>query len=221
MKSMRTLVMTLVVLVLLLSLALTGCSNGAVAPQTAQAAASSVETPAATMGTANNTGNGRDEGIQVHGHWIIEVTNPDGSVAEYREFENALLESGGWALGTILGRAVTVGGWWVQLMYSDDHNESILEPSSELSGEGVSKDLTLTIPDSGENYRKLILRGTSTCEQTASIITVRTFISMNPNNQAPSDVYYVPWEFTSTSLAEPIEVTMGQQVAVTVMFSFS
>ena len=30
------------------------------------------------------------EGIEVHGHWTIEVRNPDGSLDERYEFENAL-----------------------------------------------------------------------------------------------------------------------------------
>src|SRR5271155_2256482 len=30
------------------------------------------------------------EGINVHGHWIIEVKNPDGKIANRVEFENAL-----------------------------------------------------------------------------------------------------------------------------------
>lgn len=33
---------------------------------------------------------GQHEGITVHGHWIIEVRNPDGKVVSHTEFENAL-----------------------------------------------------------------------------------------------------------------------------------
>ena len=33
---------------------------------------------------------GSHQGIKVHGHWTIEVRNPDGSVATHREFENSL-----------------------------------------------------------------------------------------------------------------------------------
>jgi hypothetical protein len=33
---------------------------------------------------------GQHEGINVHGHWTIEVRNPDGKVASHTEFENAL-----------------------------------------------------------------------------------------------------------------------------------
>ena len=30
------------------------------------------------------------DGIQVHGHWTVTVTNPDGTVDAVHEFENAL-----------------------------------------------------------------------------------------------------------------------------------
>jgi hypothetical protein len=42
--------------------------------------------------TAGETasGGGPHEGIKVHGHWTIEVRNPDGTVVTHREFENAL-----------------------------------------------------------------------------------------------------------------------------------
>jgi hypothetical protein len=33
---------------------------------------------------------GQPEGINVHGHWTIEVRNPDGKLVTHREFENAL-----------------------------------------------------------------------------------------------------------------------------------
>jgi hypothetical protein len=33
---------------------------------------------------------GKDEGIKVHGHWVLEIRNPDGSLASRKEFENSL-----------------------------------------------------------------------------------------------------------------------------------
>jgi hypothetical protein len=33
---------------------------------------------------------GPQEGIKVHGHWVIEVRNPDGTLSTRREFENGL-----------------------------------------------------------------------------------------------------------------------------------
>ena len=32
---------------------------------------------------------GPQEGIKVHGHWVVEISNPDGTLADRREFENA------------------------------------------------------------------------------------------------------------------------------------
>ena len=31
------------------------------------------------------------EGIKVHGHWTIDIRNPDGTLAQHHEFENALI----------------------------------------------------------------------------------------------------------------------------------
>ena len=56
---------------------------------------------------------GTQEGIKVHGQWIIEVRNPDGTVVTRREFENALVTPG--LLALILGRQNSVGLWLVVL----------------------------------------------------------------------------------------------------------
>lgn len=37
---------------------------------------------------------GQHEGITVHGHWIIDVKNPDGKVAKHVEFENSIASGG-------------------------------------------------------------------------------------------------------------------------------
>src|SRR2546428_3795116 len=47
---------------------------------------------------------GQVEGIKVHGHWTIDVRNPDGKLVMHREFENALTAHGGGALFQLLGR---------------------------------------------------------------------------------------------------------------------
>ena len=102
---MRKSLMTLSALVLALagSSGLQAQSTGsekpakAVRPSTAKAAAK----PAASKG--------QSEGIKVHGHWTIKVSNPDGKVVMSREFENSLdpgsasgPSGGGWALEAIL-----------------------------------------------------------------------------------------------------------------------
>ena len=57
-------------------------------PVVAQAQATAAETPA-----AKPPAKGDREGIKVHGHWTIEVRNPDGSLDKHIEFENALVTS--------------------------------------------------------------------------------------------------------------------------------
>src|SRR5262249_45924576 len=58
---------------------------------------SEVAPPGASQGT-----------IKVHGHWTIEVRNPNGTLAERREFENAY--AGGDFLPRVLARSLTALG---------------------------------------------------------------------------------------------------------------
>jgi hypothetical protein len=43
-----------------------------------------------------------DEGIKVHGHWTIELRDPDGTIAGHHEFKNALVNQGAQALAALL-----------------------------------------------------------------------------------------------------------------------
>jgi hypothetical protein len=48
------------------------------------------------------------EGIKMHGHWVIDLKNPDGSLAKHTEFENSLQTTGATALLSLLaGQAVS------------------------------------------------------------------------------------------------------------------
>jgi hypothetical protein len=80
-----------------------------VRPAAAAAAPAAEEQPhAASPG-------GPRESIKVHGHWVIEVRNPDGSLAQHREFENSLQRPAGQELAALLlGNAVPIG-WKVVL----------------------------------------------------------------------------------------------------------
>jgi hypothetical protein len=44
----------------------------------------------------------QQEGIKVHGHWTIEVRDPDGRLVERRQFENALVPTGAGVLARAL-----------------------------------------------------------------------------------------------------------------------
>jgi hypothetical protein len=50
---------------------------------------------------------GQHQGLQVHGHWIIDVKNPDGTVAQHRDFENQLQTPGAaYLIGLMAGYIV-------------------------------------------------------------------------------------------------------------------
>jgi hypothetical protein len=54
----------------------------------------------------------------VHGHWTIDVRNPDGALVSHNEFENeltAFMRTGTSVLAATLGRRATVGQWMIRL----------------------------------------------------------------------------------------------------------
>jgi hypothetical protein len=63
---------------------------------------------------------GMNTGIKVHGHWVIEVRNPDGKLVARREFENSLAPGGQNFLATFLSRQYSVGAWEIWLISSDN-----------------------------------------------------------------------------------------------------
>ncbi len=87
-------------------------------------ASASTNTPAPAE--PNLPSKGGQEGIKVHGHWSIEVRNPDGSVDKHVEFENSLVTTnlsnmpGGAALlyellngsGAFAGSPTLLAGGW-------------------------------------------------------------------------------------------------------------
>jgi hypothetical protein len=68
---------------------------------------------------------GQREGVTVHGHWTIEVKNPDGTVVKHVEFENALTVQGRFLLARdLLRRNSTVGTWGIGLGLSSPSGTS-------------------------------------------------------------------------------------------------
>jgi hypothetical protein len=63
--------------------------------------------------TGAKTRGGPQEGIKIHGHWVIEVRNPDGTLATRREFENSLETQGQQNLAALLARAASGGHWLI------------------------------------------------------------------------------------------------------------
>ena len=77
--------------------------------------------------------NGLSEGITIHGDWVIEVQNPDGTIAEHREFSNAF--KGGNTIEDLLLGLETAGNWSVKISSTlPDGSNAPCGPSFEDSG---------------------------------------------------------------------------------------
>jgi hypothetical protein len=193
------------------------------------------ETPARQSAAEETAaGGGPHEGIKVHGHWTIEVRNPDGKVVSHREFENALFPSP--ALASLLARQVAAGFWTIALspgtVCGNTNNAgcSIAEPGNTLN---LYNSYNLSVTVSGTS---LVLSGTVLAAGGGSITTVQTGSQACAATVAPSapcqNGSQIPtvnfgfgpgggFIFTSTDPSPAISVAAGQTVAVTVNISFS
>jgi hypothetical protein len=93
----------------LMGLVFASITLSAEAQQTVPAAEAAPQNPPAAVPFVENTPSTPQkpgtEGITIHGHWIMDVINRDGSIAVHRDFENALVPSQGGSVltGLLLG----------------------------------------------------------------------------------------------------------------------
>lgn len=176
---------------------------------------------------------GPSEALKVHGHWTIEVRNPDSTVADHREFENALvIGEGDGLLAFSLVRALTIGGWQVQvtgltLQICQDGSANptdcfIVESTdAQAAGNGIFKNLSATSPSAGT----VRLSGNVIAQRDGQIDRVASINLYCPPSTLPNNCLgsglATPTTFTSTDLGSPVSVLAGQQVLVNVTFSFS
>jgi len=81
-------------------------------------AAKSVAMPA--KAPVQQRAGGQREGIKVHGHWTIDVRDPDGKLVSHTDFENSLCvgqsgNGGDYVLTNLLFGQIATGGWLVGL----------------------------------------------------------------------------------------------------------
>ena len=170
---------------------------------------------------------GRNEGIKVHGHWVLEIRNRDGSVASRREFENSLAtgpNNGGALLATILAGAAntssTVGPWLVLLSGS---NALGVAQNPGLSCPGFPCSNTLTVSSS---TGQLVLQGaTPLATAPITINTVQTLLLLCGSQVSPQSCLQTNSSGAGGTLTaytfSPMTVQAGQDIAVTVTISFS
>jgi hypothetical protein len=160
---------------------------------------------------------GPGEGIKVHGHWTIDVRNPDGTLASHHDFENSLESTGGVALSSSLARTGVIGSWKVVLLTS---SAGVVGALSETSG-----NLTIVAPTSGPNNGNLVLNGSFTDVQGGLVATVESLFDVCSPGVLPAscnDANAIGETlFTLRVLTTPVNVVPGQLVQVTVVISFS
>ena len=113
------------------------------------------------------------EDIKIRGRWVLEVRDPDGTLADRREFDNEVV-AGGRIVARILSRQSTVGEWRVYVLGERGRHPcrrlggcQILE--SGVLSTSVFPNLTVTA-----SRARVRLDGHATVQQDSSILEVST-----------------------------------------------
>ena len=179
---------------------------------------------AAHYNTAQAEGSeGLNQGVHVQGSWSIEVRDPDGSLQERREFENALTQDGQQTLAEVLGRTSTPGYWTVSL---NDLNPETPPPPCESDGDPSAciireVDGGLMVSVQGASVR---LQGSVVAEQPLGQVTrVRTALdrcasSTPPDSPCPPSSSA---ERFTLSTIDPVGAEQGQSIEVEVTLEFN
>ena len=177
---------------------------------------------------------GRVEGIMVHGHWTIEVRDPDGTLVSRREFENTLTLTGASIIANILGRNRVPGRWTIVTGAGGAPEPCggpcvLAESTDPQTGPNVFKNLAVTVTGAGNT--QLTLSGNATASGDGQILEVatRNQSCVAANQAGPAACTTAPlgpasageFEITSTNLSLAIDVLNGQQVQLQVILSFS
>jgi hypothetical protein len=199
--------------------------------------ASTASLVARTTKPADEYRGAQKEGIKVHGHWTIDVRNPDGTLVTHSEFENALTAGGAATLSAILTRSVEPGFWRVILesggtspwntqsgVITEQHDPFPLAPhvSKNLSiclGAGGPCTIASVPQRSGPPAGTFLLGGNIPAQQNGTIDAVATW----QNNNFFTEHALAPLVNGSCppNTQCSVHVVAGQIVQVTVVISFS
>ena len=185
----------------------------------------------------------RPGSIRVHGDWLIEVFNRNGTLATRRAFQNALTTNGAGLLARLGARSNSVGRWAVTV--SDGSFGALcqssvgfgvslpgvcasVEPGTGSIGPIASayaehQTLAISVPETGPNAGKFVLKGSVTIAKTGKISSVGTLNRVCAATSAPATPCQTGTleSFTSKTLNPDVPVALDQQVAITVVISFS
>jgi hypothetical protein len=192
--------------------------------------------PGSSTGTLSTTvtassGN-PSEGVVVHGYWTVDVLNPDGTLAEHREFENAFQAGGSEVLTNILVHKASAGRWYVALYgdpgpcYANGQNDECVSVELKETGNSPNFFKNLDVKKTGYYGSSVLhLSGFVTIVNATSISKVLTRLgfcgeTVSPYDCVSSATYSELSVITSADLSPIIAVQAGQIVQVTVKISF-
>jgi hypothetical protein len=187
----------------------------------------------ALLAHAHETDAQETSSVTVHGQWTIEVRNPDGTLVERRDFQNALVADGAGNLARVLARSERAGRWAVAL--------SGVGPCATTAGVAlecfvaevpIPRDpgpplpdpsylfytLTSSVPTSGPNLGRLVLVGHATATSSDSGLLINKVATWQNTCALPAGACSGS-QFSEKSIP-PLAVVKGQIIQVKVVFSF-
>lgn len=143
------------------------------------------------------------QGMKMHGHWVINIRNPDGTLVQHDEFENSLESSAQGLLVGALSGYLTVGQFMIALGAQSGNAAcaatyqfcGIVQNSAYYPAAGYCNvyyctgSMLAVTPQFGTNFQgpySLVLQGQITANQTGTIGTVYTLYNACANTTAPA-----------------------------------
>ena len=166
------------------------------------------------------------EGITVHGHWAIDIRQPDGTLVRHHEFENGL-NGGAGTLARILSHQFTSGSWKIQIPGPTspcaplrlaceiwESNTGVAPSPTRVANLTMSADLMTGV---------ITLTGSIKAPAAGEIAIVQTAIGLCAPTTAATACHNVnsPFAFTQANLPSPLPVAANQTIEFTVTISFT
>ena len=158
----------------------------------------------AMSGVSEQKGKLGDEGVKIHGHWTIDVKNPDGTLASHHDFENSVQFGGQVYLLSLMAGYAVPADYEIFLQNNGSGNAPCVNTSTSyqgcaivrtaatqpgisscttyLCGTGLSSAFNLSFTASSS----MVLSGQITANQAGSINYVSTYAGSCPGNPAAS-----------------------------------
>jgi hypothetical protein len=186
-------------------------------------------------GQANEAEESSGGGIQVHGHWTVTITDPDGTTASVHEFDNEMTAFGPSLLTALLAGQTQVKSHQLWIIGSGSPKWDCVEQIGPVLSTGGTVIAAIAVRDETAPGNPLMLSGVCTVTELDGAGEVHTVLSKFkptsaysycPVNPVNSNVTYscgIKAATSSASLTQHVEVipvANNQILGFNVVFSF-